>query len=80
MTMDEQVKESKVSRADYEDQQVSEDPDVERSLDRVVTDPGKVTGETEEDNPTDAGDMPTESSPADAPGVQKVKPIDDAST
>ncbi|NJL38111.1 MAG: hypothetical protein HC840_07265 [Leptolyngbyaceae cyanobacterium RM2_2_4] len=78
--MDEQVKESKVSRAEYEEQKVSEDPDVDQSPARAVADPARVTGETEEDNPTGASDMPTEDSPADAPGVQQVKPINDAST
>jgi hypothetical protein len=78
--MDEQVKESKVSRDDYEDQQVSEDPDVEQSPAHAVVNPNNITGDTEEDNPTEASDMPTESSPADAPGVKQIKPIDDTST
>jgi hypothetical protein len=73
--MNEKVKESKVTQTEYEDQYVGEDPDVEQSPAHAVTDPGKITGETEEDNPTDASDMPTESSPADAPGVKQDKPI-----
>jgi len=75
--MDEQIKESKVSHDDYEDQQVSEDPEVEQSPAHAVINPSNITGDTEEDNPTDASDMPTENSPADAPGVERVKPIDD---
>ncbi|NJN58451.1 MAG: hypothetical protein HC879_13605 [Leptolyngbyaceae cyanobacterium SL_5_9] len=78
--MDEQVKESKVSRAEYEEQKVSEDPDVDQSPAHAVVDPTRVTGEAEEDNPTGASDIPTEDSSADAPRVQQVKPINDAST
>ncbi|MBD1869304.1 hypothetical protein H6F95_18765 [Cyanobacteria bacterium FACHB-471] len=73
--MAEEVKETKVTREEYEDQDVGEDPEVDQSPAEAVTDPSKITGETEEDNPTDASDMPTESSPADAPGVKLDKPI-----
>jgi hypothetical protein len=73
--MNEKVKETKVTRKQYEDQQVGEDPEVDQSPAEAVVNPGKITGETEEDNPTDASDMPTESSPADAPGVKTDKPI-----
>lgn len=73
--MNEKVKESKVTRAEYEDQHVGEDPEVEQSPADAATDPDKITGETEEDNPTDASDLPTESSPADAPGVKQDKPV-----
>ena len=79
--MDDQVKESKVSRTEtYQNEQVSEDPDVEQSLSRVATDPSKITGNTAEDNPVSTEGVSTECSPADAPGVQQVKPVDDPST